>query len=174
MPVLFVRKSGELRMCVDYRALNRVTKKDRYPLPRIETLLDVLSGMKWFSKIDVKSGYHQVRMAEKDIEKTGFQTIFGAFEFTVMPFGLTNAPAIFSLMMNSAFQDMMMKNIVVYLDDLLIFSRTCEDHVKDVRQVLERLRVNQLYGNGPKSEFFLREVVFLGHVLLREGMQVDV
>ena len=144
-PILFVSKAdGTLRMCVDYRALNKITIKNRYPLPRTDDLLDQLHGAKIFSKIDLRSGYHQVRIAECDVEKTAFRTRYGHFEFLVMPFGLTNAPATFMALTNGVFQDCLDKFVIVYLDDILIYSKTLEEHAQQLRLVLQRLRDNQL------------------------------
>ena len=134
-PVLFVKKKdGSLRMCIDYRALNEKTIKDRYPIPRIDELLDRLHGKSYFSTLVLCSGYHQVPMAEKDTAKPVFRTRYGSFEFTVMPFSLTNASAMFMRLMNLA------KFVLVYLDDIMIFSVTLEEHTKHVRIVLDRLK----------------------------------
>ena len=140
-------------MCVDYRALNKITVKNRYPLPKIEELLDRLRGAKYFTKIDLHSGYHQIRVRDEDIPKTAFVTRYGAFEFLVMPFGLCNAPATFQRIMNTILRDGLDRFVLVFLDDILIFSRTQEEHALHIRSVLERLR----------SEHFLagfRNVIF--------------
>lgn len=173
-PVLFVRKKdGSMRMCVDYRALNQVTIKNRYPLPRIDELLDRVQGAKVFSKIDLRSGYHQIRIAEEDIPKTAFRTRYGHFEFTVLPFGLTNAPATFMRLMNEVFQPLLDQCVVVYLDDILIFSKTPEEHEQHLRQVLQLLRKHKLYGKLSKCSFFQPAVDFLGHTVSREGISMD-
>lgn len=173
-PVLFVRKkSGELRLCVDYRMLNRITIKNRYPLPRIDTMLDQLHGAKYFTKLDLASGYHQIRIKEEDIPKTAFRTQFGHYEFTVMPFGLCNAPATFQSLMNHVFQDYLDNFVLVYLDDILIYSRTAEEHKEHVSKVLQKLQENKLYAKKSKCEFGVDKVEFLGHIVSAEGISVD-
>ncbi|WVZ81777.1 hypothetical protein U9M48_029119 [Paspalum notatum var. saurae] len=173
-PVLFVKKKdGTMRMCIDYRDLNAVTIKNKYPLPRIDDLLDRLKGAKHFSKIDLRSGYHQMRIRESDIPKTAFVTRYGHHEFTVVSFGLTNAPAYFMNMINMIFMKELDQCVVVFIDDILIFSKTREEHEQHLRIVLEKLRENQLYGKFSKCEFWLEKVAFLGHVLTAEGVSVD-
>lgn len=170
-PILFVtKKDGTLRMCVDYRALNKITIKNRYPLPRTDDLLDQLHGAKYFSKIDLRSGYYQVRVAECDVEKTAFRTRYGHFEFLVMPFGLTNAPATFMAMTNGIFHDYLDKFVIVFLDDILIYSKTLEEHEQHLRQVLQRLRENQLYAKMSKCDFFKTSIQFLGHTITEHGI----
>ena len=172
--VLFVRKKDDtLRMCVDYCNLNAVTVMNKYPLPRIDDLLDQLRNAKYFSKIDLCSGYHQMKIRKKDIPKTAFVTRFGQYEFTVVSFGLTNAPAYFMNMMNKVFMDELDKFVVVFIDDILIYSATVEEHKQHLKILLEKLRQNQLYGKFSKCEFWLEEVAFLGHVLTAEGVAVD-
>ena len=127
-------------MCIDYRSLNKITVKNRYPLPRIEELLDRLHGARYFSKIDLHSGYHQIRVREADIAKTAFVTRYGSFEYLVMPFGLCNAPATFQRIVNTILRDGLDKFVLVFLDDILIFSRTKEEHEQHIRMILERLR----------------------------------
>jgi hypothetical protein len=145
-PVLFVeKKDGTKRMCIDYRALNEVTIKNKYPLPRIEDLFDQLRGVSVFSKIDLRSGYHQLRIRPSDIPKTAFSTKYGLYEFTVMSFGLTNAPTFFMNLMNSVFMDYLDKFVVVFIDDILIYSQSEEEHADHLRMVLQRLREHQLY-----------------------------
>jgi hypothetical protein len=153
-PILFVeKKDGTKRMCIDYRALNEVTIKNKYPLPRIEDLFDQLRGASVFSKIDLRSGYHQLRIRSSDILKTTFITKYGLYEFTVMSFSLTNAPAFFMNLMNSVFMDYLDKFVVVFIDDILIYSRNEEEHADHLRMVLPRLREHQLYAKLRKCEF---------------------
>jgi hypothetical protein len=132
-------------MCIDYRALNEVTINNKYPLPRIEDLFDQLRGTNVFSKIDLRSGYHQLRIRPSDIPKTAFITKYGLYEFTVMSFGLTNAPAFFMNLMNNVFMDYLDKFVVVFIDDILIYSQSEEEHADHLRMVLQRLREHQLY-----------------------------
>ena len=173
-PILFVRKKdGTLRMCIDYRALNKVTIKNKYPLPRIDDLMDHLSGSACFSSIDLMSGYHQLRIDPADVPKTAFRSPFGLYQYKVLPFGLSNAPSIFQAAMNRIFGDYMGKFMVVYLDDILIFSRSKEEHYEHVRLVLERLREHQLYAKLSKCEFLREEVPFLGFIVSAEGIKVD-
>jgi hypothetical protein len=153
-PVLFVeKKDGTRRMCIDYRALNEVTIKNKYPLPRIEDLFDQLRGASVFSKIDLRSGYHQLRIRPSDIPKIVFVTKYGLYEFTIMSFGLTNAPAFFMNLMNSVFMDYLDKFVVVFIDDILIYSQSEEEHVDHLKMVLQRLREHQLYAKLSKWEF---------------------
>ncbi|GKA95618.1 putative nucleotidyltransferase, ribonuclease H [Tanacetum coccineum] len=173
-PVLFVKKKdGSFRMCIDYRELNKLTVKNRYPLPRIDDLFDQLQGSQFFSKIDLRSGYHQLRVHEDDIPKTAFRTRYGHFEFTVMPFGLTNAPAVFMDLMNRVCRPYLDKFVIVFIDDILIYSKTQEEHVEHLRLVLELLKKEKLYAKFSKCEFWLREVQFLGHVINGNGIHVD-
>jgi hypothetical protein len=142
-PVLFVeKKDGTQRMCVDYRSLNEVTIKNKYPLPWIKDLFDQMKGASVFSKVDLRSGYHQLKIWESDIPKNAFHTWYGLYEYTVMSFGLTNAPAYFMYLMNKVFMEYLDKFVVVFIDDILIFSKTEEEHEKHLRLVLEKLRSN--------------------------------
>jgi hypothetical protein len=162
-PVLFVeKKDGTQQMCVDYRLLNEVTIKNKYPLPGIEDLFDQMKGASICSKIDLRLGYHQLKIRESDITKTTFRTRYGLYEYTVMPFGLTNAPVYFMYLMNKVFMEYLDKFVVVFIDDILIFSKMEEEHEKHLRMVLEKLRLNQLYAKFSKCEFWLTEVAFLG------------
>jgi hypothetical protein len=173
-PVLFVtKKDGSMRMCIDYRSLNEVTIKNKYPLPWIDDLFDQLQGAKYFSKIDLRSGYHQLRIKEADVQKTTFVTRYGQYEFTVMPFGLTNAPAFFMNLMNKVFMEELDKFVIVFIDDILIYSKSRKDHEHHLRIVLRRLRAHQLYAKLSKCEFWLEKIAFLGHILTAEGIEVD-
>ncbi|WVZ80919.1 hypothetical protein U9M48_028353, partial [Paspalum notatum var. saurae] len=173
-PVLFVdKKDGSRRMCVDYRALNDVTIKNKYPLPRIDDLFDQLQGACVFSKIDLRSGYHQMKIRPSDIPKTAFITRFGLYEYTVMSFGLTNAPAYFMNLMNKVFMEYLDKFVVVFVDDILIYSKTEEEHEEHLRLVLQKLRDHKLYAKLSKCEFWLDQVPFLGHIVSKGGIMVD-
>ena len=173
-PVLFVKKKdGSFRMCIDYRELNKLTVKNRYPLPRIDDLFDQLQGASYFSKIDLRSGYHQLKVREEDIPKTAFRTRYGHYEFVVMPFGLTNAPAAFMDLMNRICRPFLDNFVIVFIDDILVYSRSKEEHGQHLRQVLETLRSEKLYAKLSKCEFWLRSVNFLGHVVSQDGIHVD-
>jgi hypothetical protein len=167
------KKDGTQRMCIDYRALNEVTIKNKYPLPKIEDLFDQLRGASVFSKIDLRSGYHQLRIRPSDISKTTFITKYGLYEFTVMSFGLTNAPAFFMNLINSVFMDYLDKFLVVFIDDILIYSQSEEEHADHLRMVLQRLREHQLYAKLSKCELWIDEVLFLGHIINKEGLVLD-
>jgi len=172
-PILFVKKKdGTTRMCVDYRALNDITIKNSYPLPRVDELFDRLQGAKYFSKIDLRSGYHQIRIVPEDVPKTAFRTRYGHYEFLVLPFGLTNAPATFMHLMHQTFRDHLDKFVIVFLDDILIYSRTLAEHVEHVRKVMQILREQKLYAKESKCELFRVEVEFLGHIVGRNGMRM--
>ena len=173
-PALFVKKKdNSLRLCVDYRPLNAVTIKNKYPLPRIDILFDQLAGAKVFSKIDLRSGYHQIKIKPCDIPKTAFSTRYGLYEYLVMSFGLTNAPAYFMYLMNSVFMPELDKFVVVFIDDILIYSKNEEDHAEHLRIVLQRLRDHHLYAKFSKCEFWLDSVKFLGHTISSDGISVD-
>ncbi|KAL5547177.1 hypothetical protein UlMin_006864 [Ulmus minor] len=173
-PVLFAKKhDGSLRLCVDYRQLNRVTIKNKYPLPRIDELFDQLGGSRYFSKIDLRSGYHQLRIREEDVPKTAFRTRYGHYEFLVMPFGLTNAPAAFMDLMNRVFKPYLDRFVIVFIDDILVYSKTQEEHEEHLRIVLQTLRENKLFAKREKCDFWITEVKFLGHVISQEGISVD-
>jgi hypothetical protein len=173
-PVLFVPKpNGKLRMCCDFRMLNKQTIKNKFPLPRIDDLLDVLHGKKVFSSLDLQSGYWQIALKPEDMRKTAFNTHFGHFEYKVMCFGLANAPASFQSLMNDIFKDYLGKFVVVYLDDILIFSDTPEQHMHHLQLVLQRLREHKLYAQLPKCDFGLSELKFLGHIIGADGVKPD-
>ncbi|GJT44128.1 putative reverse transcriptase domain-containing protein [Tanacetum coccineum] len=173
-PVLFVKKKdGSMRLCIDYRELNRITIRNRYPLPRIDDLFDQLQGAKYFSKIDLRSGYHQLRVREQDISKTAFRTRYGHYEFLVMPFGLTNAPAVFMDLMNRIFHEYLDKFVIVFIDDILVYSKSEEEHEQHLRIVLEILRQKKLYAKFSKCEFWLQQVIFLGHIVSADGIIMD-
>ncbi|KAJ9547013.1 hypothetical protein OSB04_019556 [Centaurea solstitialis] len=169
-PILFVKKKdGSHRMCIDYQGLNKVTIKNRYPLPRIDDLFDQLQGASWFSKIDLRSGYHQLKVKEADIHKTAFRTRYGHFEFLVMPFGLTNALAAFMDLMNRICRPMLDRSVIVFIDDILVYSKSKEGHEVHLREVLEVLRKERLYAKFSKCAFWLQEVQFLAMLLTRKA-----
>jgi hypothetical protein len=173
-PILLVRKAnGKLRMCVDYRALNKLTVKNRYPLPCIDELLDRLHGASIFTKLDLQSGYWQIRIAEEDIPKTAFHTRYGHYEWRVMPFGLTNAPETFQALMNNVLRPFLDDFVIVYLDNILIYFKTSEEHLVHVDNVLTALRKARLDAGLDKCAFAMREVAFLGHIVSGEGIKVD-
>lgn len=172
-PILFVKKKdGTMRMCVDYRALNSITVKNSYPLPRIDELFDRLQGAKVFSKIDLRSGYHQIRIAPEDVPKTAFRTRYGHFEFLVLPFGLTNAPGTFMHLMHQVFRPLLDRFVLVFLDDILIYSKNMEQHEQHVREVLALLRKHKLYAKESKCELFASRVEFLGHIVDARGLHM--
>jgi hypothetical protein len=171
--VLVKKKNGKMRFCVDYRKLNKVTKRDAYPLPRIDEILDSLGNAKWFTSLDLASGYWQVEMNERDKEKTAFITRQGTFEFNVMPFGLTNAPATFQRLMDRVFYDIKDKYVLVYLDDINIYSTTFEEHLEHLQEVLGRFRQANLKLNLEKCHFCKKELAFLGHIINGEGIRPD-
>ena len=162
-----------MRLCIDHRDLNRVTIKNRYPIPRIDDLFDQMKGEAVFSKIDLRSGYYQLRIKEEDISKIAFRTQFGHYEFVVVPFGLTNAPAVFMSLMNGVFRKYLDQFVQVFLDDILIYSKNEKEHEKHLRVVLTCLRENQLYGKLSKCSFFQKKVHYLGHIISGEGISVD-
>ncbi|KAJ9519233.1 hypothetical protein QJQ45_017889 [Haematococcus lacustris] len=162
-----------LRMCIDYRALNKLTVRDRYPLPRIDDLFDKLAGKRVFSSLDLQSGYHQIRITEEDVPKTAFLTPMGQFQFKVLCFGLTNAPATFQRMMNNVFKPLINECVLVYIDDILVMSNTPEEHVQHLRQVLQLMRENKFYAKLAKCEFNKTQLAFLGHIVGSKGIAVD-
>ncbi|GJX66218.1 putative reverse transcriptase domain-containing protein [Tanacetum coccineum] len=172
--VLFVKKKdGSFRMCIDYRELNKLTVKNRYPLPRIDDLFDQLQGSSVYSKIDLRSGYHQLRVRDEDIPKTAFRTRYGHYEFQVMPFGLTNAPAVFMDLMNRVCRPYLDKFMIVFIDDILIYSKTKDEHDAHLRLILELLKKEELYAKFSKCDFWLSNVQFFRHVINSEGIHVD-
>ena len=173
MALIVRKKDGTPRVVVDYRGLNEITVKNKYPLPLMDEMFDRVHGARYFTKIDLRSGFHQIGMAEADIEKTAFRTRYGSFEYLVLPMGLCNAPGTFMQLMNSTFRDLLDKSVLVFLDDILVFSRTKEEHIKHVREVLVRLRAQKLYAKRSKCEFFRSEVEFLGHRIGANGLSVS-
>ncbi|KAJ9527526.1 hypothetical protein QJQ45_025744 [Haematococcus lacustris] len=173
-PVLFVTKAdGSLRMCIDYRALNKVTVKNKYPLPRIDQLLDRLHGATVFSSLDLQSGYHQIRIQPEDVPKSAFRTPYGHYQFKVLSFGLTNAPATFQAVMNDIFRDNLNDFVVVYLDDILVFSKNKAEHLKHLEIVFRILKEHELYAKLKKCEFEKSELKFLGHLVGVNGVRPD-
>jgi hypothetical protein len=173
-PVIFIRKKDRSRrLCIDYRQLNKAMIKNQYPLPRIDDLFDQMKGAIMFSKIDLQSGYHQLWIKEDDIPKTAFKTRFGHYEFTVFPFGLTNAPGVFMSLMNGVFREYLDKFVQVFIDDILIYSRTMEEHDEHLRLVLQCLQEHKLYGKLSKCSFYQSRIHYLGHVISSKGIIVD-
>jgi len=171
--LLVKKKDGLSRLCIDYRQLNKLTIKNKYSLPRIDDLMDQLHGAVVFSKIDLCSGYHQISVKAEDVQKTVFRSRYGHYEFLVMPFGVTNAPTIFMDYMNRIFKHFLDKFVVVFIDDILIYSRTREEHAKHLKTVLNILREKQLYAKLSKCDFWMSEIQFLGHVISAQGISVD-
>ncbi|GJU38798.1 putative reverse transcriptase domain-containing protein [Tanacetum coccineum] len=165
--------SNHFKMCIDYRELNKLTVKNRYPLPRIDDLFDQLQGSSVYSKIDLRSGYHQLRVRDEDIPKTAFRTRYGHYEFQVMPFGLTNAPAVFMDLMNHVCKPYLDKFVIVFIDDILIYSRNKEEHANHLRIILELLKKEKLYAKFSKCDLWIRIVQFLGHLIDNQGLHVD-
>ena len=171
--LLVKKKDGTLRMCIDYRKINKVIIKNKYPLPRIEYLFDQLRGASVFSKIELQSGYYQLRVKEVDVPKTAFRIRYGHYEFIVMPFGLTNASAAFLDLMNRVFRPYLDQFVVVFIDDILVYSKDAQEHEHHLRIVFQTLRENQLFAKLSKCDFWLKEVSFLGHIVSTEGIRVD-
>ncbi|GBG87823.1 hypothetical protein CBR_g45979 [Chara braunii] len=171
-PVLFVRKKNkDLRLCIDYRKLNAQTIKNAGPLPRIDDLLERLGGSKYFSKLDLKSRYHQIEIQPRDRYKTAFKTRYGHFEWIVMPFGVTNAPATFQAVMMTEFRDLLDRTVLIYLDDILVYSRPLDEHLEHLRAVLERLRIAKYKANRDKCELAQQELEYLGHYVTLQGIR---
>ena len=173
-PVLFVKKKDDtLRMCNNYWQINKVTVKNKYSLPRIEDLFDQLKGASVFLKIDLRSGYYQLQEKEVDVPKTAFKNRYGHYEFLVMPFGLTNASAAFMDLMNRVFYPYLDQFVVVFIVDILVYSKDAQEHEHHLRIVLQILREKQLFAKLSKCDFWLKEVSFLGHIISAEGIRVD-
>ena len=171
-PVLLVKKK-EGTWHINYRCLNQVTIKNSYPLPRADDLIDRLQGARYFTKLDFRIGYHQIRISEDDVPKTAFRTRYGHYEFLVMPFGLTNAPTTFQQEMNDIFREQLGKFVVIFLDDILVYSGTLREHAKYVWLVLQTLRDKQFYAKISKCEFFKKSITYLGHVITERGVEID-
>ncbi len=169
----FVEKDGSLRPCIDYRGLNDITVKNRYPLPLMSSAFELLQGATIFTKLDLRSAYHLVRIREGDEWKTAFNTHTGQFEYLVMPFGLSNSPAVFQALVNDVLRDMVDRFVFVYLDDILIFSQNERDHVQHVRRVLQRLLENRLFTKVEKCQFHAWSVPFRGFILSPDGIRMD-
>ncbi|KAL0557196.1 hypothetical protein IC582_005714 [Cucumis melo] len=173
-PVLYVKKKdGSMRLCIEYRELNKVTVKNKYPLLRIDDLFDQLQGATVLSKIDLRSRYHQLRIKDIDVQKTTFHSRYGHYEFIVMSFGLTNAPAVFMDLMNRVFREFLDTFVIVFIDDILIYSKTEAEHEEHLCMVLETHRANKLYAKFSKCEFWFKQVSFLGHVVSKAGVSID-
>ena len=172
--MLFVKKKdGSMRLCINCQELNKITIKNKYPLPRIDDLFDQLKGATVFSKINLRLRYNQLRIKRKAIPKSAFRTRYGHYEFLVMSFGLTNAPAAFMDLMNRVFKEQLDKSVVVFIDDILVYSSNDKEHEEHLREVLQILRREKLYAKLSKCEFWLRSVSFLGHVISDKGIAVD-
>ncbi|GKA18092.1 putative reverse transcriptase domain-containing protein [Tanacetum coccineum] len=173
-PILFdKKKDGSFRMCIDYRELNKLTVKNRYPLSRIDDLFDQLQGSRIYLKIDLRSGYHQLRVREEDIPKTAFRTRYRHYEFQVMPFGLTNAHAVFMDLMNQVCKPYLDKFVIVFIDDILIYSKRKQEYEEHLKLILELLKKEELYAKFSKCEFWIPKVQFIGHVIDSQGIHVD-
>jgi hypothetical protein len=173
-PVIFVPKKDDTqRLCMDYRTLSEVTVMNKYPLPRIDDLFDQLCGVCVFSKFDLRSGYHQLKIWECDIPKTAFILRYGLYEYMVMSFGLTNAPAYFMYLMNKVFMEYLNKFVVVFIDDILVYSRSEEEHEEHLCIALQKFLENRLHTKLSKCEFWMKQVAFIGHVISKGGISMD-
>jgi hypothetical protein len=170
--VLDLKKDGTMRMCIDYQALNKKTIKNRYPIPRIDELMDELHGAVFFSKIDLRFRYHQINIREQDIEKTAFRCHFAHFEFLVIPFGQANAPATFQSCMNHIFKGQLRKSVLVFFDDILVYSKTCQEHMGHLEEVLSIMEAQSVYAKESKCEFGMTKLLYLGHIIYAQGVQV--
>jgi hypothetical protein len=171
---LFVKNNdGTLTLCIDYKKLNKMTIKNKYPFPRIDDLFDHLRGAAVFSKIDLRLGYHQVRIKDEDIHKIAFRTRYGHYEFVVVPFRLTNAPTTIMCLMNIILDKYLNKFVLVFVDDILVYYKTKEEHGEHIRMVLQVLIDHQLYSKFSKCDFFQREIQYLSHTISAEGVEID-
>jgi hypothetical protein len=173
--VLFVKNNdGTLRMYIDFMNLNKATVMNKYPLPKIDNLFDPLIGEKIISKIDLRSGYHQVRIKEEDINKTTFRTRYEHYEFVVVPFGMTTTPVVFMCLMNDIFKNYLYKFVIAFLDDILVYSKSVKEHEHHLRLVLQVVREHQLYAKLSKCSFYQEQFHYLGHIISEEGIEVDI
>jgi hypothetical protein len=173
-PALFVKnKDQSLRLCVDYWPLNAVIMRNKYPLPHIDILFNQLPNAKVFSKVDLHLGYHQIKIRLEDVSKNAFSTRYGLYDYLVISFGLTNAPTHFMYLMNSIFMPELDKFVMIFIDDILIYSKSEEEHTRHLRVILQRLRDHQLYAKVSKCAFWMKEVPFLEHIISTEGIAVD-
>jgi hypothetical protein len=163
----------QLKKCIDFIQLNKVSIKNKYPLLRIDDLFDLLKDAKIFSKIDLRAGYHQVRIKDEDIRKTTFRTSYGHYEFTMVPFGLLNASIVFICLMNGVFREYLEKFVIVFLDDILVYSKSEEEHENHLEMVLQVLREHQLYAKFNKCSFYQKQIHYLGHIISKDGIVVD-